>query len=324
MAKTKYYYNLKTLRFERARFSVGRFVLRVVGYLVFGFVFFIGLLLLQNLVLETPLEKQLRAENRALEDHKFILTAQLGTSNLQLADLKQKDLSLYQRLFETELNRPENSAVLPERENLLISDLRDFNESAEQLGNRFTELIRVARTSNTFFNAKASVGRSDLPELFATPAIAPIENFAVEKLVSGFGMRINPFHKGNYHHDGVDVAAPRGTAVVATAPGRIVTTKRSDLIAGYGNYIEIDHGNGYLTRYTHLEEIDVRTGQKIEKGQRIGSVGSSGGSIAPHLHYEVLKNGTNVDPTRFFMEGLTATQYKILAGLSTKQNQSLD
>ncbi|HRG11537.1 MAG TPA: M23 family metallopeptidase, partial [Cyclobacteriaceae bacterium] len=207
---------------------------------------------------------------------------------------------------------------------ILLSNKAEFNESVSQLGNRFTELIHSAQSGNNFFSLNARVSRSDMPELIATPSIAPVQNFELEKLVSGFGVRINPFHKGKYQHDGVDIAAPRGTHVLATAPGRVLITKKSDLIAGYGNYIEIDHGNGYVTRYSHLEEIEVRTGQKLEKGQPIGTIGSTGGSIAPHLHYEVIKNGVSVDPVKFFMEGISANQYEVLLSQSKKQNQSLD
>lgn len=323
MARTKFYYNPKTLRYERARFSVVRIAMAIVGYMVFGFVFFAALLFLQNLIIETPHEKQLRAENRALKEHKVILSSLLSESNQQLSELKQQDLSLYQRLFETQAPYATNQ-VLPEREEILVSNANEFDESVTQLGNRFSELIQAARNGNQFFGLKARVGRTDMPELIATPSIAPIQNFELEKLVSGFGTRINPFHKGKYQHDGVDIAAPRGTNVVATAPGRVLITKKSELVAGYGNYIEIDHGNGYITRYSHLEDIVVRTGQKIEKGQPIATIGSTGGSIAPHLHYEVIKNGVSIDPIKFFMEGISSAQYEVLVSLSKKQNQSLD
>ncbi|MBX2896281.1 MAG: M23 family metallopeptidase [Cyclobacteriaceae bacterium] len=323
MALTKFYYNPKTLRYERARFSIVRFSLAIVGYLVFGFAFFAALLLLQNLIIETPNEKQLRAENKALKEHKVILTSVLSESNKQLSELKQQDLSLYQRLFETQEPQA-TSQVLPEREEILISDAAEFDESVTQLGNRFSELIQTARSGNQFFALKTHVGRTDVPALIATPSLAPVQNFELEKLVSGFGTRIHPFHKGKYQHDGVDIAATRGTTVVATAPGRVLITKKSDLVAGYGNYIEIDHGNGYITRYSHLEDIAVRTGQKIDKGQPIATVGSTGGSIAPHLHYEVIKHGINLDPIKFFIEGISSGQYKVLVSLSKKQNQSLD
>ncbi len=156
------------------------------------------------------------------------------------------------------------------------------------------------------------------------PAIVPIENFDYGKLVSGYGTRINPWHKGKYDHDGVDLAAARGTNVLAAGDGRIVLVKRSELQAGFGNYIEIDHGHGFVTRYTNLGEITARIGQKINKGQAIAVVGISGGSIAPHVHYEVIKNGKNINPVNVFVEGLDAEQFSKMAEASRKFNQSLD
>jgi murein DD-endopeptidase MepM/ murein hydrolase activator NlpD len=185
-------------------------------------------------------------------------------------------------------------------------------------------LYASAKSSNQFFHAKASVKKEDLSTLFSVPSIMPVENFELTNLVSGFGTRINPFHKGHYHHDGVDITSTRGTSVLAAGHGQVIMTKRSDLLAGFGNYVEIDHGHGVVTRYSHLEEITVRVGQKIKKGHTLGTVGSTGGSIAPHLHYEVIQDGANIDPIKFFAEGLNAAQFQELVTKSKKQNQSLD
>lgn len=323
MPGTKFYYNPKTLRYERVKFSIVRMLLNGIGYLAFGVLFFVALVFLQNLIIETPSEKQLRAENKSLTQHKIALTAQLNESNSRLSALKEEDQSLYQKLFEVKTPALTDQ-VLPEREEILVSDVSEFNESVSELGNRFSELIQSAKQGNRFFGVHARVGKSDVGTLTNTPAIAPIADFTIEKLVSGYGTRINPFHKGNYHHDGVDLAAPRGTAVLASAPGRIIQIKRSDLLAGYGNYVEIDHGNGFVTRYSHMEDIEVRAGQLVKKGQAIGTVGSTGGSIAPHLHYEVIKDGVSHDPIRYFMEDFSAVQYEVLLNLARKQNQSLD
>jgi murein DD-endopeptidase MepM/ murein hydrolase activator NlpD len=323
MSTTKYHYNPKTLRYERVKISVFNVLMTSIGYLTFGVIFFIGLVLLQNLIIETPSEKYLRAENKALDRHKMLLTAQLAESNHQLADLKTKDIALYQKLFETNIS-DESAPVYPEREELLLAGSGDFDESAYQLSQRFSELIQAAKKSSYSFQAKTHLEKKDLTRLANIPSIAPVENFEVSKLVSGYGIRINPFHKGNYHHDGVDISSARGTIVTATAEGQVTIVKRSDLVAGYGNYIEVDHGDGYITRYSHLEEIVVRQGQTVKKGQSIGIVGSSGGSIAPHLHYEVIKDGNNLNPIDFFMEGIVSGQYEALVNFSKKQNQSLD
>ncbi|MBP9925335.1 MAG: M23 family metallopeptidase [Cyclobacteriaceae bacterium] len=323
MSTSKFNYNPKTLRYERVKISVFNVLITAIGYLTFGVIFFIGLVLLQNLIIETPSEKKLRAENKALDRHKILLTAQLTESNRQLSELKTKDVALYQKLFETNISE-ETTPVYPEREELLLAGSGDFDESVDQLSQRFSELINSAKKSSYSFQSKTHLEKKDLNYLTNIPSITPVENFEMNKLVSGYGIRINPFHKGNYHHDGVDIASARGTVVRTTAEGQVSIVKRSDLVAGYGNYIEVDHGDGYITRYSHLEEIVVRQGQTVKKGQSIGIVGSSGGSIAPHLHYEVIKEGVNLNPINFFMEGIASDQYEVLVNISKKQNQSLD
>jgi murein DD-endopeptidase MepM/ murein hydrolase activator NlpD len=124
---------------------------------------------------------------------------------------------------------------------------------------------------------------------------------------------------------GVDFTAARGTAVVATGGGRVIKAiKGSSLQAGYGNYVDIEHGNGLITRYAHLDDVTVRAGQKVDKGFTIGTVGMSGGSVAPHVHYEIIRKGDQVDPVPYMLEGLTSDQHIELQKLGAKKNQSLD
>ncbi|MEK6780665.1 MAG: M23 family metallopeptidase [Bacteroidota bacterium] len=322
MPKIKYYYDSKTLRYERAGLSVFNILSGILGYLSAGLLFFIGLVILQNYLVKTPLEKSLRAENAALSYHKAVLTSKLKEANTQLDLLKAKDNQLYENLFETK-SQPE---IVKEdnKEEILIAGMTDFNGWATALDEKFKSLSAKALRSNIIFSESARVDKKDLAMLKAFPATQPIENFEVGRLVSGFGTRINPFHKGNYHHDGVDISASRGSKILAGGDGNVSMIKRSDLLAGFGNYIEIDHGFGYITRYAHLEEITVRLGQKINAGHVIGTVGTSGGAIAPHLHYEIIRDGKNLNPINFILEGLNSSQYHTLIEVSKRVNQSLD
>lgn len=322
MPKNKYYYSQKTLRYERARRSAFNIALTLLGYLSFGFLFFIGLVIVQNYFVQTPLEKSLRAENGALAHHKVILTSKLKEANNQLDSLKAKDNQLYENLFEAK-RQPEVTKE-DNKEEILIAGISDFNGWATALEEKFKSISQKANRSDAKFRESASVTKKDLAMLKAIPATTPIENFEVARLVSGFGSRINPFHKGSYHHDGVDISASRGSKVLAGGDGKVLIIKQSTLLAGFGNYVEIDHGYGYVTRYAHLEEITVRYGQKITVGQVIGTVGTSGGAIAPHLHYEVIQEGKNLDPVNFMLEGLNSSQYHTLKEVSKKVNQSLD
>lgn len=322
MPNKKYYYNPKTLRFEPKKISLSKVIGNTFGYLSFGALFFVGLLVLQNYIVETPLESQYRLENKSLEQHKAILNERIQTANSQLAELNTQDGVLYKKIFE--IPKTEESVNSDGREEILTASSPVFMDWTNKLSNQFNAVVGKAERSDQFFRLTASVDRSDWNMLQSIPILQPVENFEVEHLVSGYGIRINPFHKGKYHHDGVDIAAPRGANVIATGPGKVVAVKKSDLLAGFGNYVEIDHGYGYLTRYAHLDEINVRLGEKVLKGFKIGTVGSSGGSIAPHVHYEVSLKGVNVDPLQYLVQGLNSDSYARLFIASKKINQSLD
>lgn len=116
------------------------------------------------------------------------------------------------------------------------------------------------------------------------------------QMTSGFGVRSDPFHGRAKQHSGVDLAKPTGTPIYATANGQV---GRAGSVGSYGNLVEINHGNGYQTRYAHMHRIFVRPGQIVRRGMKIGEVGSTGRSTGPHLHYEVRYRGKALDPTPF-------------------------
>jgi murein DD-endopeptidase MepM/ murein hydrolase activator NlpD len=124
---------------------------------------------------------------------------------------------------------------------------------------------------------------------------------------SGFGTRSDPFTRGLAMHTGVDFRAPTGSPVRATAGGKVV---EAGWMGGYGNMVEIDHGNGLTSRYAHLSSIMVSAGDHVAKGATVGRVGSTGRSTGPHLHYETRIDGDPADPMRFIRAGqrLRATE----------------
>ncbi len=128
------------------------------------------------------------------------------------------------------------------------------------------------------------------------PSVAPVEMTKVGNNGSGFGKRVNPFTKKKELHSGIDLPLPEGEKVMSTADGVVLQslndTKR-------GNYVVIKHSDTYTTSYTHLKNAIVKVGDPIKKGETLGYVGSTGMSTAPHLHYEVLKNGQTVDPANY-------------------------
>ncbi len=116
------------------------------------------------------------------------------------------------------------------------------------------------------------------------------------RLGSPFGNRVDPFTQRLSFHPGLDIVAPKGTPIYAAAGGRVSFAGPK---AGYGNCVDIDHGNGFSTRYGHASKIDVQVGQIVLPGDHIADVGSTGRSTGPHLHFEVIVNGTQVNPAGY-------------------------
>jgi murein DD-endopeptidase MepM/ murein hydrolase activator NlpD len=275
-------------------------------------------------LIKSPKSSLIKEENEKLATYKPGLEVRVNEVEQKLAQLKTVDSSLYGRLFNSTPSDPDTNTHKLTRDKVLLAGIADFHSILDMLRERSAQLVEKSAATNQSFGERIRISKEQIQALQNLPTIQPVFNAELDQLVSGFGVRINPFHKGKYNHPGVDFAAPRGSAVFATAPGRVVTVKKTSLQAGYGNFVEIDHGNGFVTRYAHLDGISVRRGQKVFKGKVIGTAGSSGGSVAPHLHYEVIRDGEQVDPVNYLLEGLTSEQYGSLLQNASKQNQSLD
>jgi murein DD-endopeptidase MepM/ murein hydrolase activator NlpD len=321
MRSPKFHYNKEKCQYEPARVNVRGIIVYCLGILVVSGLLFSGVMVLYDRLTVTAVEANLRKENDILQKHQVLLNDQLSEVETTLGELKSKDESLYQKLFEENSSGTKKTAV--NKKAILLADAAEFTDILKDITQQSAQLHDQSSASNAQFD-NISISKSEVKILNALPTRQPITNTNLDLLVSGFGIRINPFHKGKYKHPGIDFAAARGTEVYASAPGQVIDINKSDLQAGYGNSIDIDHGHGFITRYAHLEEIVVRQGQKINKGMKIGTVGNSGGSIAPHLHYEVIHDDENVDPLNYMIEGLSSHDYNKLMQLGKKQNQSLD
>jgi murein DD-endopeptidase MepM/ murein hydrolase activator NlpD len=318
----KYHFNPGTyLRYPTAR-QMARGIKFLLNAFFTAVMLAAVLIAVHDVAFETEKTKKMRAENSLLASHQPNLEKEVEEVERSLSHLLKIDKSLHTKLFDVAPGLGTSSSINKER--VLLASAVDFRSLIQQIDARASALVQRSSSTNASFGASLHISREEIEALQSLPTIQPVDNTQIDLLVSGFGERINPFHKGMYNHPGVDFAAPRGSAVFATAPGRVITVKRTSLQAGYGNYIEIDHGNGYVTRYAHLEDINVRRGQRVYKGKVIGSSGNSGGSVAPHLHYEVIKNGVAVDPVNYLLEGLSASQYSAVISHASAQNQSMD
>lgn len=155
----------------------------------------------------------------------------------------------------------------------------------------------------------------------ARPAIQPISNKTLTHLHATFGERLHPLLGYVRDHKGLDFTADVGTPVYATGDGVV---KIAYFSGSFGNVIFVDHGYGYETRYAHLSRFNVKKGQKIKRGDVIGFVGNTGLSGGPHLHYEVLYNGLQINPINFFQRDLSNKEYEKLVEEASKYREPLD
>ena len=123
-------------------------------------------------------------------------------------------------------------------------------------------------------------------------------------------------------HYGMDFSAEIGTPVYATGDGKVI--RADSRSSGYGRHIRIDHGFGYITLYGHLNQYNVRKGQKVKRGEIIGYVGNTGRSRGPHLHYEVHLNGKKLNPVNFYYGELSPEEFNTIINLASQPNQSFD
>lgn len=191
-------------------------------------------------------------------------------------------------------------------------------ETAKKLDIIASELYVQSKS----FDDVYEMARNKEEMLACIPAIQPVNNKELKRLSSYYGYRIDPVYKIKKFHAGVDFSAPQGTPIYASGKGTVIKTKYSR--RGYGNTVTIDHGFGYTTFYAHIKDIKVKKGDKVVRGQIIATVGNTGKSTAPHLHYEVRKNNRTINPIYYFFNDLSPDEFDTLLSLSKLHNQSLD
>ena len=176
--------------------------------------------------------------------------------------------------------------------------LRSNNIDLDSLNSNLDRIHRLIKLELLSYKELKNKIEQDKEKILAHPAIYPVLNGTLH-LSSDFGYRRDPFSKKYKFHDGHDFSTKIGADVYSTANGRVVKSK---YWGSFGNYIEIEHGNGYVTIYAHLSSRDVQKGDKVYRGQKIGEVGNTGRSTAPHLHYEIKHHSKSIDPSQYYFD----------------------
>ncbi|MDR1814689.1 MAG: M23 family metallopeptidase, partial [Tannerella sp.] len=166
-----------------------------------------------------------------------------------------------------------------------------------------------------------SIGKTMEERLRCIPAIQPVANKDLKHTASGYGMRIDPIYHIKAFHSGMDFSAAIGTEIHATGDGTVVFAERKQ---GYGNCVIINHGFDYETLYGHIDKIKVHTGQKVKRGEVIATVGNTGKSTGPHLHYEVIYKGRYENPSKYYFQDLTPEEYDKMIQIAENHGQVMD
>ena len=323
MAKTRYTFNTRTLTYEEHKFTPGQKILKFLFFVISSLAFSAVLIFLSFTFFESPKERILEREVSQYELQYHIMNDRLGQMQKLMDELSDRDDNIYRVIFEAEpipksVRRAGYGGI--DR----YSRLEGY-ENSELLIETSKKLDKIA--SQVYVQSKSFDEVYDLAlnkekMLASIPAIQPVSNTDLKRLSSYYGYRPDPIYKVRKFHAGVDFSAPQGTAVYSPGEGVVTKVKRSR--RGYGNTIEIDHGFGYVTFYAHLKEFKVKKGQKVKRGELIATVGNSGKSTAPHLHYEVRKNNRTVNPIYYFFNDLTPEEFETILDRSKIPSQSLD
>jgi len=326
MARIKYYYDTETCKYERVKVKTSDVILNALGILSLTVAMAAGLLTvyLYSNYFESPKELILKNEVKELEFYYEKTTKDVNHLSNILDNIEHRDDNIYRVVLGAEpieKNVRHAGAGGSER----YADIREKDVAHEDMIIALNEKIDLLRRK-LYIESKSQDEVASMAEkkekLYASiPAIQPISNKQLLALSSGYGWRTHPIYKVKKMHPGIDFAASIGTPIYATADGTVgqVSVKFS----GYGKSVEIDHGFGYRTRYAHMHGFAVRAGQTVKRGDLIGYVGNTGLSTAPHLHYEVLINGGQVDPVHYFYNDLSPEEYEKILELASIENQSL-
>jgi len=325
MKKVKYYYDSENLAYrkivtkKRKRFGyIALFLLSSGLFGVLGFV-----VLLNTPFFETPKDRLQAREIENLKLRYSILNKKMDQIDEVLQHVEERDNNLYRVYF--------NTSAIPEEQRKAgfggvnrYKDLEGYNNSelVTSTTKRVDVLSKQLAIQSKSLDEILKLAKEKEKLLSAIPAIQPVKNEQLKQMASGFGYRSDPFTKVRKFHAGMDFSAKMGTPIYATGDG--VVDRADNTASGYGNHIVIRHGFGYETLYGHLSKYKVRAGQRVKRGDVIGYVGSTGRSEAPHLHYEVHKNGEVVNPLNFYYGNISAAEFVAISKLANQENQSLD
>jgi hypothetical protein len=319
----RFQFNPDTLSYQKVKVTGRQKLFRFLFFTGLTLLFGTGILVLRDQYHASPRSERLQAEQEQLVFRLELFNRDFEQYERILRDVAYNDDHIYRVYFEQDPWPATQREVGVGGAQRYANFLQGLHE--QLLIRTNLNIDRVERklvVQSTSFDQVVEMAATKEERLAARPAIQPVSSKDLIRFGSSFGMRFHPILKVVRLHEGIDLTAPRGTPIYATADGKVI--QAGYRTGGFGKKILLDHGYGYRTLYGHCEEVLVQPGQEVKRGEVIGQVGSTGLSKSPHLHYEVHVNGHPVDPINYYANDLTPGEYDRMIDMLAKADPSFD
>lgn len=307
--KKRYQFNAQTLAYEvhrtslRKRFSKGLLVFSLSLAAFAGYYLFYT----QYLGFDTPKTAYLKQKYAAANSKFELLERKFEQSNQALAELQMRDNNIYRPIFGMEeLSQDVRDAGFGGVNRYAHLQAASSSESLIDAVKRMDIIYKKAFVQSRSYDEVSLLAKRADEIAQCVPAIPPVALENV-RLSSFFGYRSDPFYGTKRMHQGIDLSGNKGEPIYSSGNGTVVEVRRN--FFGYGREIVVDHGFGYKTRYAHLQEMLVKVGDVVKRGEQIATMGNTGKSKGVHLHYEVIYRDRRVNPLNYYNQEVKGEEY---------------
>lgn len=313
----KYVFDKDSFSFKKVTHSMGHTLWVALKWFVYTISLATFCYFVISLFISTDTERELARENRMYKKTYEELRGKEALLEAGTEALKLRDNNIYKQIFNADAPAVD---PLANADFSMVEDSVEASNAVAYTAIKAGKMVDAAARIEDNFKEIFSLVSS--PEGTLPPMSCPIGGMTPAQTGASLGQKISPFYKVLSQHGGLDIIAGQGEDVFAAGAGTVASVERSG--KGPGNVVTIDHGNGFTTRYAHLSEISVSKGKKVDTGRKIGTVGVSGNTFAPHLHYEILLNGEPQDPVYYMFGSLSPSEFAAVAFMAAATGQSLD
>lgn len=296
---------------QKASFSIRYGIYTVLRYVLIGFILASVVNLVFTYFFYTPKMYHIGRNNAELVVKYNVLREKIRSAGRSLDELKHRDNAVYRSLFGADTMKIAGIYVdYPEEKYAGLA--RDhFASLMTDTWKQLDLMSRRIYLQSVSLDQLQLLARDKEQMASAIPAIMPVDARNLRGSISAFGNRFHPIYKRYIHHKGIDLPGRTGDPIYAAGDGYVGAVNSAGTgKKGYGKNLVVDHGFGYQTRYAHLSKVLVTPGQWVKRGELIAELGNTGGSIGPHLHYEVIYLGVPVNPVSYFKRDMDPAEFE--------------